>query len=268
MKIAILYICTGKYAVFWKTFFENFEEKFLRESEKEYFVFTDAEKIWQEDNLKVHKIYQENLGWPDNTLKRFEMFLRVEDELQLFDYTFFFNANVRCIKEISADDILPEGEQRLTVVQHARFYGEKNTEFDYDRNEKSTAYIPMGEGKYYVCGGINGGYTIDYLKLINCLAKNIQEDEKKGIVAKWHDESHLNRYILDREDVRVLPPSYCFPEGCIFPFEAYIVVLNKMNYINVDCMKEIKGTKNVIVNMKKRLIRIKRSIYRNLLRKE
>ena len=31
------------------------------------------------------------------------------------------------------------------------------------------------------------------------------------IIATWHDESHLNRYIIDRTDVRILPPSFCFP---------------------------------------------------------
>ena len=27
-------------------------------------------------NKRIHRIYQENLGWPDNTLMRFSMFLK------------------------------------------------------------------------------------------------------------------------------------------------------------------------------------------------
>lgn len=268
MKIAILYICTGKYDIFWKGFFENFEEKFIYEAEKEYFVFTDAEKIWKEENLKVHKIYQENLGWPGNTLKRFEMFLRMKKELQSFDYIFFFNANARCNTEITAAEMLPQGEKRLTVVQHPGFFDKKNTEFDYDRNENSMAYIPMGEGQYYVCGGINGGYATDYLQLADTLAQNIRDDEAKGIIARWHDESHLNRYIIDRTDVRVLPPSFCFPEGSRCPFEAKIIVLSKMNYINVDRIKKKRGFPNIIMNTKAWFKRVRRMICHKVFHKD
>ena len=45
-QIAILYICTGKYVVFWKDFYQSFEKKFLKKSEVEYFVFTDAAYIY------------------------------------------------------------------------------------------------------------------------------------------------------------------------------------------------------------------------------
>lgn len=41
-KVGMLYICTGKYTVFWPEFYRTFNEKFLPNCEKEYFVFTDA----------------------------------------------------------------------------------------------------------------------------------------------------------------------------------------------------------------------------------
>lgn len=42
-KIAILYICTGKYDIFWEDFYKTSEKYFLNNSEKHYFVFTDAQ---------------------------------------------------------------------------------------------------------------------------------------------------------------------------------------------------------------------------------
>lgn len=44
-KVGMLYICTGKYTVFWPEFYRTFAEKFLPGCEKEYFVFTDAPAI-------------------------------------------------------------------------------------------------------------------------------------------------------------------------------------------------------------------------------
>ena len=81
--IAILYICTGKYSVFWKEFYRSMEKYFLRNSEVEYFVFTDADKLYDEEkNARIHRIRQENLGWPGNTLFRFRMFVSIKEKLE------------------------------------------------------------------------------------------------------------------------------------------------------------------------------------------
>ena len=48
-KVGMLYICTGKYTVFWPEFYRTFNDKFLPNCEKEYFVFTDAPAIEYED---------------------------------------------------------------------------------------------------------------------------------------------------------------------------------------------------------------------------
>ena len=81
MRIAILYICTGKYDIFGQDFYNSSEDFFLKEYEKTYYVFTDALSIYNEDNQFVKKVYQENLGWPENTLFRYKMFNRIYSEL-------------------------------------------------------------------------------------------------------------------------------------------------------------------------------------------
>ena len=102
MKIAILYICIGKYSIFWKDFYLSCEKYFIPNAEKEYFVFTDSDKIDFEDvNKNIHKIYQKNLGWPDNTLRRFEMFLNIRELATGCDFTFFFNGNSVFIEKIT-----------------------------------------------------------------------------------------------------------------------------------------------------------------------
>ena len=53
-KLGVLYVCTGKYDVFWDGFFESCE-KYLTGIEKKYFVFTDSERI-----LKIRAYFQKS----------------------------------------------------------------------------------------------------------------------------------------------------------------------------------------------------------------
>lgn len=240
-KVAILYICIGKYIAFWKDFYISFEKNFLPEYEKEYFVFTDHPDVYDEtNNSRIHRVYQEDLGWPGNTLFRFRMFCSVIPQLKNTEYTFFMNANVICLQQVTGSMILPV-DSSLVVVQHPAYYNKKPYEFDYEFRKKSRAYIPCGSGKVYVCGGINGGKTDSYISLIQTLAKNIDEDFKKGIIAKWHDESHINHYIYQNQDYRLLSPSFCYPEDWDIPFEPILLVREKSKVIELNRDKELRA---------------------------
>ena len=101
-RVAVLYICTGRYSVFWEEFYRSMEKYFLKESKIEYFVFTDTDKLYdEENNNRIHRIRQDNLGWPGNTLFRFRMFVGIKERLKDFDYLFFLNANTVCRQEIT-----------------------------------------------------------------------------------------------------------------------------------------------------------------------
>jgi hypothetical protein len=45
------------------------------------------------------------------------------------------------------------------------------------------------------------------------LAKDIKVDDERGVMAVWHDESHLNRYLATHPPAKVLGPEYCYPEN-------------------------------------------------------
>lgn len=236
-KVAILYICTGNYTVFWKEFFESYEKNFLPESQKEYFVFTDADSIYGEDSCaRIHRIFQKRLGWPYDTLMRFDMFSSIADRLEEFDYTFFMNANCKCVSVITEEEFLPK-KKDILVVQHPGEYNKKPSRYSYDRNPQSTAYIPKGEGKYYICGGINGGRTKAYLGLVEELKKNVEKDLSNNVIAKWHDESHINHYIYVHDNWEMLSPAYCYAEDWNLPFEPKILVREKSRYIDANGMK-------------------------------
>ncbi len=234
--IAILYICTGKYCVFWEEFYESYEENFLTRSQKHYFVFTDAENIPYQEKENVTMIPQKNLGWPDNTLKRFELFTREEERWKDYDYTFFINANFLCVEPVTEEEFLPI-EQNLLVAEHASMHGKSPMEMTYDRNPKCTACVYAEEGSYYVMGGLNGGKTAAYMDMVHQLKRNVEIDENNGVMALWHDESHLNRFIIGRTDVKVLPPSYGYPEGADYPYQPKMLIREKSRYFDVDAVK-------------------------------
>ena len=83
------------------------------------------------------------------------------------------------------------------------------------------------EGRCYFAGGFNGGKTESYLSMASTIAQNIMTDLQKGIIAVWHDESHLNRYFATHEPSLILSPSYCYWEGKVLPYSQRLVALNK-----------------------------------------
>lgn len=240
-KVAALYICTGGYIVFWPEFYESAKQYLLPECEVHYFVFTDAAKLYGEgDDPYIHRCPQQAYDWPFATLRRFEIFLQKEQELKAFDYIFFFNANAKFTTPITGPMFLPRSErgESLLFVQHPAFYNKANYEFTYDRNPRSRAFIPMGLGRYYVCGGVNGGEAGAFLRLCHTLDRRIRKDLQHDVIALWHDESHINRYILTHKHFRLLSPSYCWPEGWNIPFPCRILIRSKTRYIDVQSLRK------------------------------
>lgn len=235
MKVAILYICTGRYTIFWDGFYTSSERHLLPGHEKHYFVFTDGQ-IPHMDNPRVHHVEQENLGWPGNTLKRFHMFSRIGVELAKFDYIFFFNANSEFCTTVG-EEFLPSEKEGLLLTQHPGYFRTWCWRLPYDRNPASCAYIPLWRGRHYVCGGLNGGLATNYIQLINDLRQAVDRDESNAVVARWHDESHINRYALNR-NYKLLHPGYMYPDNYNLPFPKIIRLLDKNAFGGHDNLRQ------------------------------
>jgi hypothetical protein len=232
VKIGILYIATGRYIVFWKDFYQSFERYFIPEAEKQYFVFTDSQEIPYQQSENVKLIPHEKLGWPFDTLMRFDIFLKAEENFDGVDYLFFFNANIECIAFVTAGEFLPNGidDFGLACLLHPGYFNSPATEYPYEREQKaSTAYMNPHQGTHYFMGSLNGGIKKEYLQLIYRLRENVNADIANNIIACWHDESHLNKYLADKTP-KILSPSYGYPEGSGLPFEPKIVILDKRKF--------------------------------------
>lgn len=244
-SIGVLYICTGPYVLFWKDFLESFEKNFLPNIEKKYFVFTDATDIYAENDKNVNKIYIENQPWPLITLFRFSTFLKIEEVISECDYLMFSNANMICGNRVTEDEFLPRenmGEE-LSVTLHPGYYGMENINFPYERNPKSTAYIPWNCGKRYVIGAMYVGTSDFFIKMSKTLKKNIEEDLKNNIIAKFHDESQLNRYIIKKSSIRYLSPAFCYPDKNVLEFMPNLNYKSKIYAVSKQAKFDVKTFK-------------------------
>lgn len=209
MKVAILYICTGKYNQFFSGFYESAKKYFLVDAEKTFFVWTDDDSLGK-GKTDVEIIHKECAGFPMDSLLRFESFLTVREEILKRDYVFFFNANTLFLQTIG-DEILPDDTGLVAGVWEKN---EKrwNCLKPYERRKNSTAYIPPFDGPYHYVGGfLNGGTTAVFVKMVEELAGNTRTDLENGIIAVVHDESHLNAY-FHKHKGKCLPYALCRPE--------------------------------------------------------
>lgn len=226
MKVAILYICTGRYNQFFSGFYKSCEKYFLTNSQKQYFVWTDNDNLAKTtDNVTI--IHKECAGFPADSLFRFEMFLQAEDKLKKYDYIYFIQANAE-FKQPVGEEILPDESGLAMGIWGGKMLRKPVCMYPYERNRKSFAYVaPYGKDYVYYMGGINGGRTEDYLQMAHILAKNIRDDFKRGIIAKVHDQSHINAY-LRTHNCKIIPQEYCWPEEWNADFQPKMVFRDKV----------------------------------------
>lgn len=227
MKIAILYICIGKYSVFFDEFYESAEKHLFEDSEKFFYVWTDDKSLLKKSLYNVQFRVANDLGWPKNTLYRFKYFNEIIDEISDFEYVYFFNANAMFVKDISTE-IMPK-KSNLILAQHFKFINRDNYDYPYERNKKSTAFVEWGDGKDYIQACFFGATSEEMKRIITELDYNITKDEENSIVAIWHDESHLNKYIIEKS-YDILPPSYVYPESLHLDIDINILMRNKERY--------------------------------------
>lgn len=244
--IGILYLCTGPYRLFWDDFHRTVEKNFLLGTEKRYFVFCDELselKTKYGGDERIRLIHLDAMPWPLVTLLRFRYFLSIEDELQGCDYLMFSNANIACEQTVAEDEFLPRKEagEHMSFVQHPGFWHKPACNAPLERSRRSLAYVPYNCKTPYVIGAMFAGETEAFLRMSHVLNERIEADLKKNVIARWHDESHLNRYVANRSDCRLLDPDYCYPFGFDLPVARKLVAVDKASKFDIAGFKGMEG---------------------------
>lgn len=219
-KVGLLVIATGKYDQFIPMLYKSMKKHFLTNHEVTMFVFTDQEMPDKEDIVSLPHIHE---SWPNPTLKRYHVFDKYKEQLSNMDYLYYCDADMRFVGDVG-DEVLPDSESNLVATEHPGFFGGRRG--TYETRPESTAYVSNEEGDCYFAGGFNGGTSEAFLKMSEIIKERVDKDLEKGIIAIWHDESQMNRYLVDNKP-KVLNPSYCYPESWQIPFEKKLLALDK-----------------------------------------
>lgn len=246
ISVGIVYIAIGRYACFFDEFYTSAEKYLFPNIKKHYFVFTDSiDKIESKENITC--VYQEDKGWPDNTLLRFHIFLDTIDMWKTNDYMLFFNGNTKFLRFIEFDEIFPtKTENTITALKWHVYDNRCPDDYPYERRPESQAYIPLGQGLNYFQGGLFGAKTPYFIDLLKSCRKAIEIDSSKGLIARNHDESHLNRYLLDKK-VSILTDEYGRPEEWDNPLRPKIIFQNKNKVLGTKYVNRLKNRRTNIV---------------------
>ena len=210
MKVAYFIIATHNYIQFINPLLASLRQYFMKGHEVHYFIFTNHLNCNYGPDTTAINI--EHKPFPYPTLMRYHIILDHKELYKDYDFFWYSDADMLIIKEIG-DEIISD----ITATEHPGYYNKPSNTFTYETRYQSSAYIDKRCGKRYYAGGFNGGKK--YLQMANEIKKLIDIDQKKGIVAIWHDESYLNKYLFMYEPNKILTPSYCFPEddGYLYP---------------------------------------------------
>lgn len=216
-NVGLAIMATGKYISFVDPLVISADKYFCKNHQVTYFIFTDGQGI-QGDNIVY--VYQPKLGWPFDTMMRFQAYYNARTFVSKQDYIFACDADMLFVDYVG-DEILGE----RVATRHAWFMD--NRRGTYETNPISKAFIGDYEGEFYFAGGFYGGSKDEFLRLVKTNSDNIKHDLKNGFIAVWHDESHLNRYFIDNKPTLILSPSYCYTEGASWPYPQKLLALNK-----------------------------------------
>ncbi len=233
MKLAVIFIGTGKYLNFLPTWYESCEKYLAPNTDKTYFAFTDGELEGLPDN--IHPFSQEHLPWPYITLYRFGTILKVKEALEQFDYVLFLDADMRIVDTVSEEELFTD--KKFIGVHHPCHFLKMNPHTQYpgafETDPRSCAAISEEDDiSTYWQGCLWGGKVPFVIDMMKELHRRTVEDEERQVIAVWHDESQMNKFFIEnKSEVHTLGPQYAYPEvfAGYCEFDPVIVHLAKDN---------------------------------------
>ncbi|KAM5298562.1 histo-blood group ABO system transferase [Ctenodactylus gundi] len=220
-----------KYVVFLKLFLETAEQHFMVGHRVIYYVFTDrpAEvphvRLAEGRQLVVLTV-RNYTRWQDVSMHRMEMISRFAERRFRHEVAYLVCADVdmKFRDHVGVEILTP-----LFGTLHPAFYASARQAFTYERRPQSRAYIPRDEGDFYYSGAFFGGSVAEVLRLTRACHEAMVADKARGIEAVWHDESHLNKYLLYHKPTKVLSPEYMWDQQLL----GWPPVMKKLRHVAV-----------------------------------
>ncbi|KAM9642281.1 LOW QUALITY PROTEIN: histo-blood group ABO system transferase 1-like [Trichechus inunguis] len=228
--IGLTVFAIKRYVVFLKVFLETADKCFMVGHKVNYYIFTDRpadglhvllQEGWQVVDLEVCNYP----CWQGMSMHRMELISNFSEQrfLHEVDYLVCLDMDMRLSDHMDVEILFS-----LFGTLHPGFCASYEA-FTYECCPLSQAHIPRDEGDSYYAGGFFGGSVIEVHRLTKACHQAMKVDHANHIEAEWHDESHLNKYLLCHKPTKVLSPEYLWDERmlCRSPF------LRKLGYVAV-----------------------------------
>lgn len=239
-SLGILTVATNRYINYWREQAASVDKYISGDVEVTFHVFTDNPKavvdFGKTLRAKVHAHPVESYGWPDATLYRYALISKFASEYSE-DFLMHLDADTIARSEFGLGDMTSLLENGICLVHHPGFFRPKGSGMlgyyfrnmgqlfsdtqslliqggigSWETNPESLAFVPRKIRHKYVCGGVWWGTRAAILEMVRVLADRVVRDESNGILAVWHDESHLNWW--SSQNLHGLAnPSFCYAEG-------------------------------------------------------
>lgn len=236
-KVGLMFVCINPpYWQYAEPVIQGVKNLFLPGHDVEIMAWSDMPNYPETKDIDygITIFSTDSVEWPYPTLMRYHLFLQQEEYLKKFDYLFYLDLDMRVVN-IVGDEILGEG---LTAAHHPMYQVQQPMWLPYENNPQSAAYIHQSgtytekDGKplfkpLYAAGGFQGGKTPMFIEAMKAMKKSIDQDFENNYIAKWNDESHWNKYLLDHPPSVVLDSAYVYPDSMI---DEYYVKVWGRNY--------------------------------------
>ncbi|KAL0584213.1 Histo-blood group ABO system transferase [Plecturocebus cupreus] len=229
--IGLTVFAIKKYVGFVKLFLETAEKHFMVGHRVHYYIFTDqvaavphvALGAGRQLSVLEVRAYQR---WQDVSMRRMEMISDFCERrfLHEVDYLVCTDVDMKFSDHVGVEILSP-----LFGTLHPSFYRSSREAFTYERRPQSQAYIPKDEGDFYYLGGFFGGSVQEVQRLTRACHQAMMIDQANGIEAVWHDESHLNKYLLRHKPTKVLSPEYLWDQQLL----GWPPILRKLRFVAV-----------------------------------
>ncbi|KAM9206559.1 LOW QUALITY PROTEIN: histo-blood group ABO system transferase 1-like [Dugong dugon] len=219
--LTVFAIRNPKYIVFLKLFLETADKYFIVGHKVNYYVFTDwptevlhilLQEGWQVVDLEVCNYP----CWQGVSMHYMEMISNFSKKcfLNEVDYLVCLDADMMLSDHLGVEILFS-----LFGTLHPGFYVADHQAFTYERCSLSQARILRDEGDFYYAGGFFGGSVLEVHRLTKACHQAMMVDQA-NIEAEWHDESHLNKYLLCHKPTKVLSPEHLWGDRmlCRPPF--------------------------------------------------
>ena len=264
--VTFVSIATGRYLDFWQNQINSAREYLDKSVNLEFVLLTDqpnrvsqiTKELFSDTNWKLQVGIVPHQEWPFPTLYKFKHLI-AHSELLNGDVVWHLDADMLFADQNVYRELIEASEEgKMVFVSHPGYFrmrGLKRISLylhapilllkdfkmflkergigTWENSRASRSFVESRKRVNYVCGGSWGGKRKSVLEFSHQTSEQIDADFDLNIVARFHDESHINWYKANHK-CKTLEPSFCYEDSYahLTSLKGKIIAVNKSADLN------------------------------------